>query len=251
MPSDSSLPTDRGLHQIHHQLNVPDRVCAQCEQLVAELPQWISRTETLAPLREAYVIDRTDVGGVHVGSDYEIRLERSLWNTFRHHRFLDVCPGLASYSVGLFNQQQQNDWGEVDLLGRSGNNTPVVIELKQATGRNPLSMIVQGLAYAIAIRKAWKAFRPSWVQAVGDAPDSLGVPLIVGLAPTQYWDRFMGSTASEFDSRHWHSIRNFLTAVENNGFQVRLASFSVADDSKAVLPAVSDARVLEIPHIHP
>jgi hypothetical protein len=59
-------------------------------------------------------------------------------------------------------------WGEVDLVGRSPEGAPVVIELKGASSNEPpLRGIAEGVAYAIALRQAWRrCFGKQWCDAL-------------------------------------------------------------------------------------
>src|SRR5215217_1080991 len=65
----------------------------------------------------------------------------------------NVCRSVVSYQVMLRDANTDKRWGEVDLLGRFPQGWPVVVELKGASSKEPpLRGIVEGVAYAIALR---------------------------------------------------------------------------------------------------
>ena len=80
-----------------------------------------------------------------------------------------TCGSVLTYQTMLRNTNKDEGWGEVDLLGlRPITLTPVVVEVKDARGSDtPLRGIVEGAAYAVALRKAWPhRLRTDWLQVL-------------------------------------------------------------------------------------
>ena len=107
----------------------------------------------------------------------ETEWERALWaeyhttNTVTPTRPLlpGLCGVIVTYQTMLRNSNRDRGWGEVDLLGvRPKALTPVVIEVKDARGGDtPLRGIIEGTAYALALRKAWShRLREDWALAL-------------------------------------------------------------------------------------
>ena len=143
-------------------------------------------------------------------------------------------------------------WGKVDLLGCNKHGTPAVIELKipKKNPETPLRIIVEGMAYAIAIRAMWnhpnKKFQEAWVEKIGSKPDCLCENIeeigIIGLAPERYWEKWR-STAPKFSDgeKTWGSAtKDLLLAAKSSGFSVDFVSF---DEGDATTPP-SNFRVI-------
>lgn len=253
-----SLPSDRGLHQIANELGSLQRFQENCVQLSKELDDWIQRTDDAVTLRDEYVIHREDTMSIHANSGFENRLERSLWQTYGPQgnvaRFLNPeCPQIVSYQVALYNARQQLGWGEIDLLGFSSSGLPTVIELKQEQGDNPLRMVIEGIAYCIAVRKAWNqgSLREAWEQETKtENPREISKLSLIGMAPAGYWSRVIGTsevrTAGQVFPEHWAAFRRLLKSLADHGFDVRFASFEI-DNAHDTLPHVSNARFTDIP----
>ena len=96
----------------------------------------------------------------------------------------------------LRDSNTDKKWGEVDLLSRSPEGAPVVIELKGASSNEtPLRGIVEGVAYSIALRQAWsQCFGKQWCDtlqlAAPEDPDCICQTVFA--APANYWERVTG-----------------------------------------------------------
>ncbi len=236
------LPLDRGLHLLgsHFRLAYTAR---HGEQVLQHLDEYIGLTEAAAPVRKrpyqlaqpARLFRRTG----------ETEWERALWAEYgvsaKPQRSLvpDICGPVLTYQTMLRNSNKDDGWGEVDLLGlRPITLTPVVVELKDARGNDtPLRGIVEGAAYALALRKAWPhRLRADWVQALSkwlgpemaDRFDALpttldDVPVIVA-APEQYWDRRIGDPLTHTNGRvppdAWPVLRALISALAERGIRV-------------------------------
>jgi len=239
-----------GFHDAKDYLTSKTRLVDGCNQLINEFEARLEATFQAAPVRTAYAIERSDVGAVQLNSDFEIRMERAIWSKHRigSNESCDLlapeCTRIASYSLGLFDGRIQNGWGEIDLVGVDAKHQPVVIELKQESGVNPLAMIVQGLAYAIALQNNWENFFPSWNQVVENAPKHVPTNwLVIGLAPSGYWARF-DAKLSELNRRNWDAINSFVNRAKLSGFDLRFAAFVVKDNGE-LLPDIGACRWLE------
>lgn len=166
------------------------------------------------------------------------------------------CRGFATYQMPLYAARRRGRWGAVDLVGVSHHYLPVVVELKTATSNdNPLRMLVEALAYAIAVREAWNntktGLRAAWKSRVPKAADTnlVEVPIIC-LAPLEYWNRRVGEPGPQTNGRvnpeAWLSFQSLVTICSCHGFPVTFA----AVNSKNVdggSPEVSCIRAIELP----
>jgi hypothetical protein len=171
----------------------------------------------------------------------EAKLERAIARQWKYnatcHDFLPgVCRGIVSYQVPLFATARKSGWGYVDLLGISRLGLPVVIELKDEDSNDtPLRMLVEALAYGLAIRNAWNE-RPhrlagEWRAALGSGSGDDGGPLtevpLVCLAPEKYWRRRIGEPDRHSNGkvRHeaWSALSTLMRGLALRGFPATLA----------------------------
>lgn len=206
----------------------------QCKQLLEGLDQAIAATVDCAPVRRnsSYFPERE--GGAPSSSSTEALWERAMWKHFGEGRSSPAVPGawyrLVTYQLPLRNTQGDEGWGSVDLLGVSHQGLPVVVELKRpgAHGVSPAQMLVQAAAYALALRKAWiEGFEGQWYEHISEkygfrAPPSSGaspVVHLVGAAPTDYWQHWIGDTAKarEVTAEAWSQVSALVTALGERG----------------------------------
>jgi hypothetical protein len=170
---------------------------------------------------------------------------------------------LVACQVPLFDQQQKQNWGYIDLLGVTADGLPVVVELKKApdalsdgkTGatETPLRMVLEAAAYAIALRKNWDHFRPEWMARLGEldlpVPVIAQVPLklervpLVAAAPASFWIDWLPVTekGQTVTRETWESFRALLSEFENENLSVSFVSIGGHDqniNSLAVQPLV-------------
>ena len=200
----------------------------QCAELTNCLADALDATLKVAPVREGkiYLHDRTAEAQVEAG---EAKWERALFREYKGERSDAYAPWkrLLTYQVSLQNHRKNDaDWGEIDLLGVSNDNLPVIVELK-APGFNesPAQMLVQATAYAIALQKAWpKCLRAEWTKNVGvdegALPEELSTCEIVCAAPIEYWENWTGDTprARSVKPGVWAAIGDLRNALERKGY---------------------------------
>jgi hypothetical protein len=202
----------------------------------------------------------------------ETEWERALWAEYgvsaKPQRPLlpEICGPVLTYQTMLRNTNKDEGWGEVDLLGlRPITLTPVVVELKDARGSDtPLRGIVEGAAYALALRKAWPhRLRGDWVEALArrlgpemaeriDAiPAVLDDVTVVVAAPEQYWHRRIGAPLTRTNGRvppeAWPVLRALISALGERGIRIACASLRAAMGSKGGRPQQVTAEPLPLP----
>lgn len=209
----------------------------QAEALLDGIDDLIAATERVAPVRtrQPYVLVREAAGAP---TNEEARWERAIWsewNVARPEGFLPgVCSDVISYQIMLRDANTDRKWGEVDLLGRSSDGAPVVIELKGPSSKEPpLRGIVEGLAYAIAIRKAWvPCFGRQWCDRLQIAtPEQFDRVRTIFAAPADYWDRVTGKRgpAWRVPSLAWEAIVRLMHALAERELPVSLVRLEAVD----------------------
>jgi len=112
----------------------------QADALLDGIDDLIAATKRRAPVRtkQPYALTRDAPG---TPTNEEARWERAIWSEWHSSHREDfipgVCSGVVSYQVMLRDSNTDKQWGEVDLLGRSPEGAPVVIELKGASDVPP------------------------------------------------------------------------------------------------------------------
>lgn len=240
------LPLDRGLHLLASRFRLAF-TARHAEQLLQHLDQFIRLTEAAAPVRKrpyqlaqaARVFRRTG----------ETEWERAVWREYRASAkptdplLPGTCGSVLTYQTMLRNTNKDEGWGEVDLLGlRPITLTPVVVEVKDARGSDtPLRGIVEGVAYAVALRKAWPhRLRTDWLQAlsrrlgpdlaeqINAIPATLDEITVVMAAPEQYWERRIGDPQTHTNGRvppdAWPVLRALISALGERGIRIVCAS---------------------------
>lgn len=227
----------------------------QVEALVAQLGELIGSTRDYAPGREKdFKLDRGESSLASERNEgeklSERKLEFSLYEEFSkpgklkgqisEHLTHIPCYQLPLKAPG--KKTLSKGWGYVDLLGCAPDKAPSIIELKKAASReSPLRMIVEGLAYAVAIQEMWKQkgndFQNDWFNAI-DAKDvniDLDKIKIIGLAPDDYWRFWKDSAKNQSDQGDWGEANSkLIDAAEKQGFEIRLASFDDSELSKGI-----------------
>jgi hypothetical protein len=215
----------------------------QCAELTACLADALAATKKVAPVREGkdYIHDRS---AERKTAASEATWEERLFRQCKVPRAGSYAPwkGLLTYQVSLQNHRKNDaDWGEIDLLGVSKDNLPVIVELK-APGSNesPAQMLAQATAYAIALQKAWpKCLRTEWAKNINvdesELPNQLSTCEIVCAAPTEYWENWTGDTARAGAVKPgvWAAVADLRKALERKGYPsvfVRLKHQGPASD---------------------
>lgn len=243
-------------------LGVQSRALAERGQLSAA----IAATFAAAPVRQqGFRLDRSVAEAIHE-SEQERRLESAMmrrWGAAGMWPVPRAWNHLVACQVPLFDQQQKQSWGYIDLLGVTADGVPVVVELKKApdaladgkTGatETPLRMVLEAAAYAIALRKNWDHFRPEWVARLGelDLPVQVitQIPLklervpLVAAAPASFWIDWLPVTEKgrTVTCETWRSFRLLITEFEKENLPVAFVSISGHDlnvDGLAIQPLV-------------
>ena len=228
------------------------------ESVLELLDILIERTRAAAPKRcKDYCLSRPP-GLDKVKDDSERHLEQAIfkrWNrkvvqaTVRPFQGA-LCHHIQTFQMPLKEHRDDKAWGMIDLVGVSGLGLPVVIELKTAEATdNPLSMLVQGLAYAVALQEAWNEgdLCRRWMSCQSqefDAPVRLERVPVVGIAPIAYWKRKLGqvgkSPAGKVPETAWEPFRSLCKACSDWGFPIEFLEFEVRGSDSEGLPIVGD-----------
>lgn len=254
-------PIDRALalHEIIASVRQLSFMKQHSEVLGSNLNVALELTYAKAPVgrlakRQTYELERSEKPDPSVR---ERLLEKRLWKEFRfqalaiHGRpfFGNVCRFIQTYQVPLQGTKSDRRWGKIDLLGVTEDALPVVIELKQEGAKDTLlRMLVEGVAYACAIRKAWNegGLRGQWAIAMKrngrpqqDAAVLATVPVLL-LAPSDFWKRAMGSPGVRSNGKvredAWPPFLTLVRKCADHGFPVHFLQFEIDDAGLNVLP---------------
>ncbi len=236
-----------------------------CRVILKSLNVIHERSYHFAQIRTKRIpLDRTVHTSKAVPSFEERALEMAIWRSQR----LDVLGsttlipgvsrGIISYQVPIRQTDKAESGKAVDLLGINEAGEPVVFELRVGQSpETPLRMLVEALSYAVAMRKAWNesgALRrqvPELVRKLNpnvslhDGP-LLEVP-IVGIAPTEYWDRCLGRSGAKgkVPQAAWPPFGDLVRACRVRGFPAYFVQFDVGGKDVNGLPTVSRFRVVD------
>lgn len=161
------------------------------------------------------------------------------WNHEGMHTRKGRLDRIVAEQVPLFDNRDKGQWGHIDLLGVR-KSSPVVIELKRkpsasANGvtkasETPLRMMLEGLAYAIALKKH-ESFWGDWKQLMS----TLGLPScendnvsVICAAPASFWIDWLPVTekGKNFQNDARKQLQKLIEEVRGDGFAVDFASIS-------------------------
>jgi hypothetical protein len=124
-------------------------------------------------------------------------------------------------------------WGKIDLVGVTSDASPVVIELKREDAKDTLlRMLVEGVAYACAVRKAWNegGLRAKWSVAMKkhglhqEQKEILANVPVILLAPSGFWKRAIGSEGSSSNGKvqedAWPPFMRLVQKCDDHGFPI-------------------------------
>jgi hypothetical protein len=234
----------------------------QASELLEGLDAAICATELVAPVRakSPYQLSRSQS---RTPRGREAVWEQAIWREWHvaPQRATDFIPGvcraIVAYQVMLRDTNLDTGWGEIDLLGVASDGLPVVIELKaDSSTEPPLRGIVEGIAYAIAVRRAWsQGFARQWTDSVSTPTEPLSLPdsflsRAVFAAPGAYWDRVLGRKGPKWrvSAAAWARILDLTAAFAARNLFVTLARLEASDDrapSGITVEVVSKAEILE------
>lgn len=221
-----NLITAQGLHLIKRRLQ-KRFLAEQCRELTTCIGDAIAATIEAAPIRvgKPYIHKR--------GESRETRSAEATWEEALFRQCKIPVAGtfapwkrLLTYQVLVQDSKDDRDWGEIDLLGASDRNLPVVVELKAPTSdESPAQMLVQATAYAIAVRKAWPScLRAEWAETLGVSLESLPEELdqceLVCAAPSAYWQNWVGDppAALSVSPDAWAAIAELRKSLAKSGY---------------------------------
>jgi hypothetical protein len=223
---------------------------------------------------------RAPVGRQAKGQTYELQrgekpdpsvrerlLEKLIWRGWRFQAvaehgqpfFGEVCRFIQTYQMPLQGTRKDTSWGKIDLVGATSAALPVVIELKQEGATDtPLRMLVEGLAYACAVRKAWNegGLRAEWVAAMKEnglhrEPEKVlaNVPVIL-LAPVDFWKRAIGSpgkrTSGKVREDAWPVFLELVHQCEAHGFPIHFVQFQI-ETAEPGITKVLNVSAVQVP----
>lgn len=258
-----------GLHVLKNEWNRKKFLGQQSLALVENgaLAVAIEATFAAAPeRRQGFPLDRDVRKDIHASQE-ERRLESAMmrrWGKAGMWPIPNAWTRLVACQVPLFDQQKKAKWGYIDLLGVAKNGLPVVVELKKApkalsdgktddTADTPLRMVLEAAAYAIALRKNWDRFRPSWIarlqeleipdQVIDQVPLRLSKVPLVAAAPASFWIDWLRVTNKGLTVtvETWESFQKLLSEFSRAQLPVSFVSISGHDqnvDGLAVQPLV-------------
>lgn len=251
-----------GLHEILESVRQRRYMKDHCEMLCKNLPAILEITHNAAPLRSRskgpiYKLHREEKIDPLVE---ERLLEKRIWQAWNTTTaasggpFLDgVCHRIQTYQMPLKHERHDKRWGMIDLVGVTPAGLPVVIELKQDNASDtPLRALVEGLAYACAIKRAWNEkdfLREEWAAAmekIGLHPplkEKLSTVPVILLAPSAYWERTIGSlevpSAGKVPADAWQAFKTLVNACEDHGYPVHCAQLTTEEAHEVNIRPVS------------
>jgi hypothetical protein len=240
-----------GLHVLKEEWGQKLHLREQSEHLAESLPKAIEVTEAKCPRRmEGFQLERAETLEID-STERERRWERSIllrWNASGLSPVEDCWHRLVAFQVPLFDSQEKEGWGYIDLLGVLGDGTPVVVEAKKeprtkASGgtdnsESPLRMVLEAASYAVCLRCNWATFRPEFVrrlrelgveERVADSvPEQLKTVRIVGTAPAAYWIDWLPVTAKgrTVEDAAWQAFERLLGSLKKAGLLASFVSIS-------------------------
>ncbi|HWL07316.1 MAG TPA: hypothetical protein VNQ76_02775 [Planctomicrobium sp.] len=248
----------QGLHLLKDAWFQKSYLRQHSEQIAQHLEEAIDATFHAAQVRSGnFRLSRSPNQQMHETSR-ERRLEAAMLQRWTPPGLWPLPGGwnrLVAFQVPLYAQQERGQWGSIDLLGATADGLPVVVELKKSpasgpdgrTSRSetPLRIVLEGAAYAIALRKNWNQrwFREEWITRLRELkvddlilerlPESLTTVPIVGAAPASYWLDWLPVTAkgrSELGPEVWNAFRSLLDELTK--FQLPVTFVSVSGEAE-------------------
>lgn len=171
------------------------------------------------------------------------------WSSEKTSPLASCWSQLVAFQVPLFVGAKKDGWGYIDLLGILNDGTISVVELKKepktmdrgGTGdsESPLRMVLESMAYAIAIREDWTHFRKELVtrldvlsvskKLIDKIPISQPAKIrLVGVAPAAYWLDWLPLTekGKSVTAGQWASFLRLLEKLDTAGYPASFLSLS-------------------------
>lgn len=217
----------------------------------------MSNTVALAPVRQnaPYVLSR-DPGRV-IGAVRrhwrEVHWEEAMWLRWHESKNMDGLPWrtILTYQMMLRNDNGDESWGEVDLVGVDDRCAPVVIELKSHVSKEiPFRAVVEAAAYGVAMKKAWDdgELRTRWEATFPSASrnDNLKNLKLAVVAPVQYWNWCFGRRALRSE---WSDLINLVSSLESYGFVysfIAITHEGVEKPGVQQIPIIVDGKTIDM-----
>lgn len=240
-----------------HQCGVPQKsyTAKLTDALIKNFAEMVKLTKEKVPGRmDDFKLDRSNslfepnkkisVERVLENNLHKAFHDQGSFNLSSDHAQAERVSHIVTYQMPLAahgTQEGENrKWGKVDLIGCTQDNRPAILELKKAkSSESPLRMIVEGLAYAIAVQKMWNEqdneFRKEWYSETKAAPNAIPTRLkeirVIGLAPELYWKRWMqgASGFSKLDDTSKTKIWELIQHAQDDGYLIDFVVFEEGD----------------------
>lgn len=277
----------KSLHELKDDLNQLGPMEVHCRRLLSVLDPVILNTEIAAPIRLAgdhnvgWLDERPAPAIPAIGPFDENQLEVLLRRQFgpqpfdlpEHYVLPYACRRIHARQIPLRDKRADAGWRAIDLIGVSEWFTPVIFELKDGdSDETILRMILEGVAYAIAVRKTWNAensgLREEWETGIMHGyrnqgleislpmcPHRLHTVRVVCIAPTEFWtSRICTENEDRTGTNHkvfpgdWRPLAQLARAFGERGFPVTFAAFDVVPTSEgAGTTHVGNVRNISLP----
>ncbi len=236
---------DLGLHRLKRDFFQKRHLAAQCDALREGIDRALDATLAAAPVRRKAYALRRDPG--RLPAHPEARWEQGCWEQWSRPTS-DPAPDawhrLIGYQVMLRNDNDNEEWGEIDLLGASALGHPLVIELKAPNSTDtPAEMMVEAASYALAIRNAWAVLSPQWQSEIERCGISSTVALpstwpLLCVAPSGYWDTWIGTSprARRVSPEARAALGRLRDAFGTRGYPVTFVSLENAETDASGIP---------------
>ena len=258
-----------GLHEIQDAVNQLSYMEQHSTHLLNHINVMLEQTYAMSPKRKAsYKLDRGE-GKRPTESQRERLLEKAIWRKWRRAAGLagdhsqeclltEQCTHIQTYQMPLQDRRSDKSWGKIDLVGVSPTGMPVVLELKKDdAGDTPLRILVEGLAYAVAVRRAWNegTLREQWLQQMIPTPFANEIPTalltvpVIGIAPSSFWNQRLGNGGPNriVKSSAWTPFRKLCEACNDRGFPISFLEFDTLGNDTNGFPLIENVRSVHLP----
>ena len=261
-----TIEAGMSLHNVMNMIQLR-YMAEQAQQVSRHISALLENTFRAAPVRrKPYKLRRPDTPRVlrwPARSPRDEWMEKH-WEEACFHAWKDSDAGLdedvpfrrlVSYQVMLRDQNIDKGWGEVDLLGESQVNTPVIVELKSKASEYLLRAVVEGVAYAVAIKKAWAHgnLRQQWQERVEvvSSPTLLTTVPIAVVAPSYCWGRWKGEAGHGMGFRVQEealaALHELSANLADRGYPVSFVELQgTGSPAEGGLPMLTGARTVSI-----
>jgi hypothetical protein len=270
MPGPVPDDVSQSFHVLKDQWDSKTHIKTYCDFLLDEknFDGIVESTRRAAPMREKdFRFDHELNMQMDVGQRERL-WERAIyvrWNAgIPLTRTLNAWERLIGFQVPLQAGGEQKDqdrgWGKIDALGVYQNSL-VVVEIKKepnvrngitVTSETPLKILLQSVAYALAIEENWKFVREQVLKLSSNPQlsENPGIKLVAAV-PAAYWLDWLPVTDKgtyELSLEVWNSLFAVVDMVEKKlKFPMTFVSLSgdpTNPDSLAVQPLPGLRRVL-------